>query len=1369
MKLYPDINKRISIAVAGFLLMSGTHYTVKAASSVTNLPGLEINHGYNKVEAKNKSGLYELNVKTLKEDSDEASMAGGYLEKANYEIKDGKKYFILTLNRTDWMKDITATVDGTQVKPSVQTIEKNDKGEEKGKIRFEIGNLDSKVVLSINVVPMGDSKVSFKVVPEKNTVKLIQEYKEDTSKETQNTKPETKSEAQPNLSSDVKTGTKPEAEPDSGSEVKPEVKPDVKPNSNSEVKTRTNIEAAKEGLYELKGKALKEDSDEISKSNSYIDKVEYEIKDGKKYLITNFTSFDIMKNIKVIVDGKDATAEIEKTGNGKKGKVKFEVEDLDSKVKFKMTINPFLFVNRDVSFDLSLEKDTVKLIKEYNQDKPDLKTEEKPDSNLETKTDDNSEVKSDKEPEVKPNVKPGTGNKDKNEVSESVKKDINVVVLKEDSNEPSMAGQYINKNVTYIEKDGKRFFKVTVNKIDWMKDIKVSVDGQSVNYDQKQSGENADLTFEVNGENSEVLLNMNIVPIGNTKVGFRIVNSNSIKPREKPVEKPEEKPTEKPDVKSGEENKDKGETVESIKKDINVVVLKEDSNEPSMAGQYINKNVVYTEKDGKKYFTLTVNKIDWMKDIKVSVDGQSVAYDQKQSGENADLTFEVNGENSEVLLNMNIVPIGNTKVGFRIVNSNSIKPEEKPVEKPEEKPTEKPDVKPREENKDKGETVESIKKDINVLVLKEDSNEPSMAGQYINKNVTYIEKDGKRFFKVTVNKIDWMKDIKVSVDGQSVTYDKKQSGENADLTFEVNGENSEVLLNMNIVPIGNTKVGFRIVNSNSIKPEEKPVEKPEEKPTEKPDVKPGEENKDKGETVESIKKDINVLVLKEDSNEPSMAGQYINKNVTYIEKDGKRFFKVTVNKIDWMKDIKVSVDGQSVTYDKKQSGENADLTFEVNGENSEVLLNMNIVPIGNTKVGFRIVNSNSIKPEEKPVEKPEEKPTEKPEDKPRKGGSSSSTSSGTSNSQNGVYRVDVKILRDKDNTPSMAGQYVKDVVDYEINDNKKYIVVTIDKSNWLKNIDVEVDGGSVKYNIIDEITNSDGEKTSKIKFEVKDLDSKIKFSMNVEPMGNAKVSFRIAPDKNSMKFTGKSSTSKTKNMIRVDFTKPNIDITESGLYSLKGKFLEENEDRDSKIAQYLSENINYEVKNNKKYIIIPLKGRENDWKENVKDISIAIDGKFIKHEIINEKTDDGENISKIKFEVPNLDSKIDLNMSIIPRRNERVKGVFQPEKDTFKLLKKYEDENADNDKKEDKVENKTDVIKRNEDNTSTLDKTQKNKSDKNIETKGITNKPEVREDKTSIETEGNKLPQTGSPIGMGLMATLGMMLSGLGFKLKKEK
>ncbi len=39
---------------------------------------------------KEKSGLYEVTVKTLKENNDETSMAGGYLERVNYEIRDGK-------------------------------------------------------------------------------------------------------------------------------------------------------------------------------------------------------------------------------------------------------------------------------------------------------------------------------------------------------------------------------------------------------------------------------------------------------------------------------------------------------------------------------------------------------------------------------------------------------------------------------------------------------------------------------------------------------------------------------------------------------------------------------------------------------------------------------------------------------------------------------------------------------------------------------------------------------------------------------------------------------------------------------------------------------------------------------------------------------------------------------------------------------------------------------------------------------------------------------------------------------------------------------------------------------------------------------
>ncbi len=119
------------------------------------------------------------------------------------------------------MKNITATVDGNEINPPVETIEKNDKGEEKGKIRFEIGSLDSKIMLNMNVVPMGNAKVGFRIVPEKDAVKLIEEYKEEI--------PETKPDTKPETNPEEKPDTKPEINPEEKPDTKPETKPEVKP------------------------------------------------------------------------------------------------------------------------------------------------------------------------------------------------------------------------------------------------------------------------------------------------------------------------------------------------------------------------------------------------------------------------------------------------------------------------------------------------------------------------------------------------------------------------------------------------------------------------------------------------------------------------------------------------------------------------------------------------------------------------------------------------------------------------------------------------------------------------------------------------------------------------------------------------------------------------------------------------------------------------------------------------------------------------------------------------------------------------------------------------------------------------------------
>ncbi|WP_045517441.1 NEAT domain-containing protein, partial [Clostridium sporogenes] len=313
---------------------------------------------------KEKSGLYEVTVKTLKENNDETSMAGGYLERVNYEIRDGKKYFILTLNRTDWMKNITATVDGNEINLPVETIEKNDKGEQKGKIRFEIGSLDSKIMLNMNVVPMGNAKVGFRIVPEKDAVKLIEEYKEEIPETKPDTKPETnpeekvhtKLETSPEEEPNTKPETNPEEKPDTKPEINPEEKPDTKPETKPEVKPE---EIGKSGLYELTVKTLQEKNDEESMAGSYLEKINYEIKEGKKYFVLTLKRTDWMKNITATVDGKEInpTVEtIERNGEEEKGKIAFEIGSLDSKVMINMDVVPM--GNVRVGFRIVPEKDT---------------------------------------------------------------------------------------------------------------------------------------------------------------------------------------------------------------------------------------------------------------------------------------------------------------------------------------------------------------------------------------------------------------------------------------------------------------------------------------------------------------------------------------------------------------------------------------------------------------------------------------------------------------------------------------------------------------------------------------------------------------------------------------------------------------------------------------------------------------------------------------------------------------------------------------------------------------------------------------------------------------------------------------------------
>lgn len=116
-------------------------------------------------------------------------------------------------------------------------------------------------------------------------------------------------------------------------------------------------------------------------------------------------------------------------------------------------------------------------------------------------------------------------------------------------------------------------------------------------------------------------------------------------------------------------------TLEDGQYNVSIQTLKEKSNELSMAGQYMNEKALLEVKGQDKYMTLTLTKIEWMKDIAVMVNGSSVKYDLVKKGDSAEtatIRFKVPKEKPDIKFQMNVEPMGNARVIFRVDVQNDI-------------------------------------------------------------------------------------------------------------------------------------------------------------------------------------------------------------------------------------------------------------------------------------------------------------------------------------------------------------------------------------------------------------------------------------------------------------------------------------------------------------------------------------------------------------------------------------------------------------------------------------------------------------------------------------------------------------------------
>ncbi|EDS78637.1 leucine Rich Repeat domain protein [Clostridium botulinum C str. Eklund] len=1187
MDIFEKINKGVGVAATAIIIAGGTPQVVQAMTNPGNAPRVEAKQLCKNIEKSIKDGTYKVNpclnmntssenkseliakvkIKTLKAENDEPSMSGTYLEKeARYVKENGKIYCEINVLALDWMQKIWIEVDGKKVQHTQKetgATEVMGMAHKGGVIRFEVPKVNPKLTFHMYVVPMS-SNVIFRVVGEKVTTVSKPE------------KPVVKPNTKP---------TKPVQDGDSQNRPnKPQEKPVIEP--KPQAKPTEDKKEAKETI--VKVKALKAENNEPSMSGTYLGKeAKYTEENGKTYCEVNLLALDWMQNIKIEADRKEVEHTQKETGATevmgmahKAGVIRFEVPKINSKLVFHMYVVP---MKCDVTFrvveDKAVTPEKESQTKPENpkpQEKPvqDGDSQNKPSKPQEKPTKPNNSEK--EKPVIKPEPKP---NEDKKEAKETI---VKVKALKAENNEPSMSGTYLGKEAKYTEENGKTYCEVNLLALDWIQKIWIEVDGKKVQHTQKETGatevmgmahKGGVVRFEVPRINSKLVFHMYVVPM-KSDVTFRVVEDKAVTP---------EKPT-KPDTKPSNTGKDKPIIYEIASK---IQVKAEDK---KIINKYIDldelqKKIDTKVENGKKYVTLKIKgKTD---DITIRVNGDVVH--KEIIGEKLDkLNRLASGSTSgkvnkpeEITLIRFEVPNTESKksprieikihdkelkrdvnVAFNLDTKKEQTDSQKPSEKPAEKPTTKPSTKPNGDTskpakpENRPEAKKEVTKNIKVKALKEKSNEPSMAGEYLDKNVIYTEKNGKRYFTLTVNRIDWMKNISISVNGRNVRYDKKESGNTAELTFEVNNENSEVMLHMNVVPMGSARVAFRVVKDGSTGSSTKPTTNPKADKENKVDNKK-EKDKLKINANEEGMYKVNIDTLKKDCDEKSMAGQYLNSTANYEVNNGTKYIILTLNRMDWMKNVTVYVNGDKKKYEEKSIGKNrSEIKFETDDIGAEIKLEMNVVPMGNARVTFRVVPKkssleltkkyydNTSKTDEKVDSKKDNKddnktdtnkddqkdnvtkPNSNKEDynkdtthKPADTAKSSEKVTKESNKdKDGLYEVNIKALKEKNNEPSMAGTYLGDKIKVQIKNGKKYATVTFNRSDWMKNIDVLVNDKSQKYDVVNVKTNNAGEKISTIKFEIPSLESEVKFKMNVEPMGNARVTFRMLMQKDSFKF-----------------------------------------------------------------------------------------------------------------------------------------------------------------------------------------------------------------------------------------------------------
>lgn len=562
----------------------------------------------------------------------------------------------------------------------------------------------------------------------------------------------------------------------------------------------------KNGIYGVKNKILKNDKDEESVARNYVSKEsKIEIVDNSIVATITLNRNDIMSNTQIKVNG-NIVEHIEKKITDTDMDIKFNLNSLEDKIEVSTKVNTGFPMN--VSFRVVF--DTNNIEEELN---PDI--EEK--SGLYTIENDVLQINNDKE---------------------------------------SMSRKYLDK-VTEVEfKEGKIYLTLKFTGKSMMANHKVNVNENDINFEVvNDSNDNLHIKFEITSLEDNI--KVSTIVLGTMNVEFRVLLNEDtlIKVNEEvlpgePEETPEEAP--KPDITPEQTPKPEPtppNSNPSISNDYSIYKVQNEIITDSQIGYQAARNALneisYMEIiDGINYITLGFSQMDLISNIRITVDGKSIAYDvlrEDNSNNTKDIRFKVSDLYSLLTIEGYVGTIGrDISFGVDFLEDTLVlisKTEaEKPLGKPSTSTTTSTSNSEIEKKQNKEEKVaepinvkESFKKyTIENEVLSNNETGLAMSRKYLNKISILEEIDGKLYLILTLLGTDLMDNFRVSVNGEEIEHSIVESDEENNLKsyrFIINNINDNIRVYLFVKPVQmNIDFGVKLLEETKVLVEESKIE-----------------------------------------------------------------------------------------------------------------------------------------------------------------------------------------------------------------------------------------------------------------------------------------------------------------------------------------------------------------------------------------------------------------------------------------------------------------------------------------------------------------------------------------------------------------